>query len=40
MELFVDKNKKKKKRKKRKTDDVRIVGGVPSKNPMPWMVRY
>ena len=41
-ELFVDKDeKRKRKRKKRKRyGDTRIVGGVETKNPMPWMVRY
>ena len=40
-ELFVDKDETKKKRKKRKRyGDTRIVGGVETKNPMPWMVRY
>ena len=41
-ELFVEKKekKKKKKKKKRRKGDTRIVGGVESKNPMPWMVRY
>ena len=39
-ELFVDKNEKKKRKKKKKYGDTRIVGGVETKYPMPWMVRY
>ena len=34
---FVMKDKRKKKKKKKKS--TRIVGGVESKHPMPWMVR-
>jgi len=38
-EMFVEKKeKKKKKKKRRRKSDTRIVGGVQSKSPMPWMV--
>ena len=37
-EKFVEKNEKKTKKKKRKKKGTRIVGGIETKYPMPWMV--